>query len=219
MVTLSPHAVITGGNGHLAQVISQTLQHAGFQISAPSHHELDVSDDRAVADYFQNRKIDLLICNAGLTLDAPLARLSLSAWEQTLAVNWAGAHHCANAALPFMQQQQVGHILFISSFSAKHPPLGQVAYATAKAALLGLTRQLAAAHGLANIRVNAILPGFLETRMTESLPETRRAEVLAAHTLGRLNTCEAVAQFIQHLHQYLPHTSGQIFQLDSRLSD
>jgi 3-oxoacyl-[acyl-carrier protein] reductase len=109
-----------------------------------------------------------------------------------------------------------GHIVFISSHSAKHPPVGQAAYASAKAALLGLTADLAALHGASNIRINAVLPGFVETRMTENVTETRRKQVLADHSLGRFNTCREAAAFIRFLHHELPHTSGQVFQLDSR---
>ena len=62
-----------------------------------------------------------------------------------------------------------------------------------------------------------MLPGFLDTAMTRGLAASRRTEVTAAHTLGRLNTPEAAAAFIVHLHHHLPHTSGQVFQLDSRI--
>jgi 3-oxoacyl-[acyl-carrier protein] reductase len=115
-----------------------------------------------------------------------------------------------------MKRRKSGHVIFISSNSALHPPAGQAAYAAAKAALLGLVGDLAGPCGDFNIRVNAVLPGFLATRMTESVSNTRRAEVLAAHALGRFNTCERTAAFIRFLHFELPHTSGQVFQLDSR---
>jgi len=84
--------------------------------------------------------------------------------------------------------------------------------------LLGLTRALAAAHGARGIRVNAILPGFLDTRMTREVTARRREAVLGEHTLGCFNTPAAVAGFIRFLHEHLPHTSGQVFQLDSRLA-
>jgi 3-oxoacyl-[acyl-carrier protein] reductase len=115
-----------------------------------------------------------------------------------------------------MRRLGQGHVVFISSHSAIHPPPGQVAYATAKAALLGLTSGLAIELGPEQIRVNAILPGFLETRMTQGVSSLRREQVLSAHTLGRFNTCEAAAAMIAFLHHALPHTSGQMFQLDSR---
>lgn len=210
------HAVITGGTGSLGSAIATHLKEHGWEVAAPGSCDLDVRDPSMVKRFFDGRSVDLLVCAAGITLDAPLARLAESAWDETLRVNHQGASLCATAALPAMVARGQGHIVFLSSQSALHPPVGQAAYATAKAALLGLSADLAHRHGVSNIRVNAILPGFLETRMTSVVSKTRRQEVLDAHTLGRFNTCEAVAAFIRFLHESLPHTSGQIFQLDSR---
>lgn len=210
------HALITGGTGSLGRVIAGTLAMPGWSVASPSRHELDVRNAAAVSDYFCGKTIDLLICNAGLAIDAPLARLTEKAWDEVWSVNFAGAAACTAAALPAMMARGAGHIIFISSHSALHPPVGQAAYATAKAALLGFVTDLSERYGSSNIRVNAVLPGFLETRMTESVTERRRTEVLADHVLGRFNTCLEAARFIRFLHHELPHTSGQVFQLDSR---
>lgn len=212
------HAVITGGTGSLGRVIAESLKGPEWSVAAPGSRDLDVRDPSAIQQYFQNRTVDLLVCAAGVTRDAPLARLSEEAWDQTWNVNFTGAASCAAAVLSGMKSKGNGHIVFISSFSAIHPPVGQSAYAAAKAALLGLVADLASRHGPFNIRVNAVLPGFLETRMTMSVSASRRAEILAAHTLGRINTCQATANFIRFLHQEMKDTSGQVFQLDSRLN-
>jgi 3-oxoacyl-[acyl-carrier protein] reductase len=210
------HAVITGGTGTLGRALASFLQSPGWSVAALGSRDLDVRNRAAVQEYFGGRKTNLLICAAGVTHDAPLARLSANAWDKTWDVNFKGAAFCADAVLPGMLEQNAGHIVFISSFSALHPPAGQAAYASAKAALLGLVTQLAARHGPSNIRVNAVLPGFLQTKMTASVTDRRRAEILAAHTLGRFNTCHEAARFIRFLHHEMPHTSGQVFQLDSR---
>ncbi len=211
------HAVITGGDGSLATAAATALRDAGWAVHAPGRLALDVTDPDAVARFFAGRSVDLLVCTAGLTRDAPLARTTEEAWDAVWAVNFNGARACAAAVLPGMKERRKGHIVFISSFSAIHPPAGQAAYAAAKAALLGLVSDLAMRHGRDHIRVNAILPGFLETPMTGSLTDARRAAVLEDHVLGRFNTCEQVAGFIRFLHHDLPHTSGQVFQLDSRI--
>lgn len=212
-----PLAVITGGNGTLAQAIAAALKRPDWQVETPSRSSLDVCSRDAVTDYFAHRRVALLVCNAGVTRDTLLARMQPADWEAVWEVNLRGALHCARAAAPGMQALGHGHIVFLSSYSALHPPLGQVAYATAKATLLGLTTDLAAEWGAANIRVNAILPGFLETSMTANVSAQRREEVRSAHALKRFNTCHAAAEMIAFLHHSLPHTSGQIFQLDSRL--
>lgn len=211
------HAVITGGSGSLGRAIATAIQAAPWNIATPDRNELDVRDKTAVYRYFARRPVDLLVAAAGMIRDAPLARLTEAAWDETWEVNFNGAAWCADAVLPHMLAQGRGHIILISSFSALHPPVGQAAYAAAKAALLGLVVDLATRHGRSNIRVNAVLPGFLATRMTEAVSESRRAQIGAAHTLGRFNTCRETANFIRFLHHALPHTSGQVFQLDSRV--
>ena len=212
------HLVITGASGGLGQAIVEVFAAASWEIAAPAHGELDVADPAAIRGYFESRPVDLLVCAAGITRDAPLVRVDESAWDEVLAVNYQGTAACAAAVLPQMIGQGCGHIVFISSRSGIHPPLGQVAYATAKAALVGLTASLAKVNGRHGIRFNAILPGFLETRMTDSVSGKRRAEILNDHALGRFNTPATVARFIRYLHEDLPHTSGQVFQLDSRIS-
>jgi len=189
----------------LGQAVVGAFTSPDWNIAAPSRHELDVLDSIAIKRYLESRPVDLLICAAGVTRDAPLARIQEDAWDEVFAVNYQAAANGAAAVLPRMIRQGRGHIVFISSYSALHPPVGQIAYATAKAALLG-------------IRVNAILPGFLETPMTQSMSEKRKTEISMDHTLGRFNTPDAVAKFIRYLHEDLPHTSGQMFQLDSRIS-
>lgn len=210
--------VITGGGGVLAAAMADAMRACHWNVATPTRLELDVTDAGAVNDYFASRLTDLLICAAGATEDAPLARVSENSWDQIVAVNYQGAANCAAAALPAMVRQNSGHVVFISSYSALHPPKGQAAYSTAKAALIGLTTSLAKKHGLHNIRVNVLLPGFLETRMTAPVTGSRKAQVLANHALGRLNEVAAVAKFVAFLHEHLPETSGQVFQLDSRPS-
>ena len=212
------HLVITGGNGGLAQAIVSAFTSPEWHIAAPGRAELDVTDPASIQRFFETRRVDLLLCTAGVTRDGRLLTTDECRWDEVMAVNYHGASHCAQAALHRMIERRNGHIIFISSYSAIHPPVGQAAYATAKAALLGLTTALAEKVGTHGIRVNAILPGFLETGMTGSVSEKRKSEVLTAHSLGRLNTPSAVAGFVRYLHDFLPHTSGQSFQLDSRPS-
>lgn len=211
------HVVITGGTGSLGRAIAQCFADDGCHVESPGSLQLDVSVATAVTEYFRGRSVDLLICAAGIVRDAPLARLSEPSWDEIWSINYEGSLLCAEAVLGGMAGRGHGHIVFISSFSALHPPPGQIAYASAKASLIGLARDLAVRHGSSNIRINAVLPGFLDTPMTAAVSQQRRAEVLDMHTLGRLNTCENAAKFIRFLHQEMPDTSGQVFQLDSRL--
>lgn len=219
MTDFTREAIITGGSGGVGTALAELLRLDGWNVHAPSHVEMDVTDDAAVRNFTDATHPELLVCAAGITRDDILPKLTESAWQETWEVNFRGALHCARAVLPGMIRRGAGHIVFLSSYSAIHPPAGQAAYAAAKAALIGLTADLASLHGPSNIRLNAILPGFLETKMTAAVTPERRAQVLNDHVLGRLNTCREVAAFIRFLHLELPHTSGQVFQLDSRPQD
>ena len=215
------HVVVTGGGGSLAQAIALefSLREPSWPCALPSRQELDVSHESEIKEYFQHQNCDLLIAAAGEIIDQPLWKLQECDWDRLLTSNLKGAALCAKWAGRQMLRRGGGHILFVSSFSALHPPLGQVAYASAKAGLLGLMKSLAKEWGSANIRVNAILPGFLENRMTENVSPERKQQVLQQHSLQRFNTEQAVAAFVHTLHTQMVHTSGQVFQLDSRVGD
>jgi 3-oxoacyl-[acyl-carrier protein] reductase len=210
--------VITGGEGALGRATAGAFAAAGHPVRAPGHRELDVTDAAAVAAFFQEHPAELVVCNAGITRDTGLSRLEEAAWDEVIAVNLRGAANCAAASIPAMRRAGRGHLVFVSSFSALHPPRGQAAYAAAKAGLIGLAKSLARELGPDRIRVNTILPGFLETPMTAGVSDERRAQILGDHVLGRFSTPQVAAEFLVHLHDHLPHTSGQVFQLDSRIA-
>lgn len=210
---------ITGGEGDLARHIADAFAAVGDFVSAPGRKDLDVTSAESVRRWFDAHPVpDLLVLNAGLAENQLLARCSIDSWERQMDANLHGAFLCAKAASRSMVKARRGHLIFISSQAAHSPAPGQAAYAAAKAALHGFAKSLARELGSANIRANVVLPGFLPTRMTADLPDSRLAEVTADHALGRLNSPEAVASFLVHLHRHLPHTSGQTFQLDSRPS-
>lgn len=211
------HALVTGGQGDLGSRIASLLHEAGISVEAPGREQLDVADPDSVRDYFKTLPpLDLVVANAGLSIDQLIARTRESDWDRQMEANLNGSFRCAKAALKPMLRRRRGHLVFISSHSAIHPPAGQAAYASAKAGLVGLAKSLAREVGPAGIRVNVILPGFLDTRMTARVSASRREAVLRQHALGRLNTVDSVAGFLLHLHQHLLQTSGQVFQLDSR---
>lgn len=209
-------AIITGGTGGLGSAIAGCLSGGAWEVVQLGRKDLDLSDKNALETYFSGEKCDLLVCAAGMIRDQPLSRMEEAAWDEVFHVNFTAAQNCAHAAIPAMIEQGKGHIIFISSYAAVHPAVGQAAYAAAKAALHGLTKELAEMHGSSGIRVNAVLPGFLETPMTSAVSEKRREIVRKLHFLGELNTPETAAEFMRFLHERMPHTSGQIFSLDSR---
>lgn len=214
-----PTAVITGGEGDLAKSIGVELTRAGFDVLAPGRAELDVTDATSVKAFFASLKqIDLLVNNAGVFRDGTLLKMEEEAFDHVVDVNLKGAFLVSQAAVKLMSKQRQGHIVNVGSYSALSGPAGQANYAAAKAGLIGLTQSLAKEYGARNIRVNCVLPGFIETKMTRHLlmNEAWREQLLNAHALGRLNTPEDAARFIAFLHS-MPNVSGQVFQLDSRV--
>ena len=211
-------AVVTGAKGSLGQAITTSLRGAEMEVLAPGKEELDVTSSDCVKVFFESiEDTDLLVCNAGMTIDKTIARMSEQDWSRVLDVNLKGAFLCAREVSRGMAKRRSGHILFISSFSALHPPVGQANYSAAKSALLGMMKSMAQELGRRNVRVNAVIPGFMETKMTASLDDKIKGAIRDRHVLGRYNTPEAVAGFVTYLHQHLPHTSGQVFNLDSRV--
>lgn len=210
-------ALITGGQGDLAQAISRQLASDGWDVVAPGRKDLDVTNRESIRDFLDQKvdRVDLLVNNAGITRDSAFLKLSESDWDQVIETNLKGTFLCSQGVLRLMQKQRSGHIINIGSYSALNPPIGQTNYAAAKAGLLGLTKSLAKEVGKRNVRVNCLLPGFLETKMTAELPNETRQRALSGHALGRFNTCEEAARFVAFLAS-TDHISGQTFQLDSR---
>lgn len=214
---MSERVVITGGQGALGRAFGVEFSTAGYDVAALGRNDLDVTDRSAIKKFFPIQRTDLFIHAAGISRDALLLHQDPAERETVIEANFTAARACARAVIPTMREHRRGHLLFVASFSAQHPPAGQSAYAAAKASLIGYAQGLAAELGTNNIRVNVLLPGFMETPMTAGVSAARRAEVLAQHTLGRFNTPVQVAKFARFLHESLPHTSGQVFNLDSRI--
>jgi 3-oxoacyl-[acyl-carrier protein] reductase len=211
--------LITGGDGSTARVIASLFRQidSSAEIYLPSRREMDMTNASQIVEYIRQHPCDLLICAAGCTDDQLLGKTTEETWDHIIQVNLRGAALCAKEASKSMLKKRCGHVIFISSYSALHPPVGQVAYASAKAGLIGLTKALAKEWGRANIRVNTILPGFMENQMTKNINKKRKESVLSEHALQRFTTGDQVAQMILLLHRSLIHTSGQLFNLDSRI--
>ena len=132
-------------------------------------------------------------------------------------VNLDGAFRCARAVVRPMMRQRDGQILNITSYGGRVGRAGQANYAASKAALFGFTQSLARELGSRNIRVNAVSPGFLRTGLVADLTDDQQAAHAAANTLGRFNDVAEVARFVAFL-AGMRNVSGQLFQLDSRIT-
>lgn len=226
----SERLVITGGQGDLARALraecereSTELVPSCWQVFAPGRDEMDVSSEESVRSYFDGLRkqgvvrLDAVVHNAGELRDAPLAKLAEEDWDTVIQSHLRGAFLVAREAYDLLGGG--GHLVLIGSRSARTGPRGQANYAAAKAALCALGQSLAREWGppeAGGVRVNVVLPGFLETKMTRGLSDKVREAVRSECTLGEFTTVENAARFMRFLLGQ-PGVSGQVFALDSRI--
>lgn len=144
-------------------------------------------------------KIDALINNAGITRDTLVMRMSEEDWDAVLSTNLKGAFLCAKAAIRPMLRARGGRIVNMTSVVGLVGNAGQVNYAAAKAGMIGMTKSLAKEVGSRGITVNAVAPGFIDTRLTEVLPQELKDQLLKNTPLGRFGTPEDVAGAVAFL--------------------
>jgi 3-oxoacyl-[acyl-carrier protein] reductase len=144
-------------------------------------------------------RLDILVANAGISLDALLLRLREEDLDRTLAVNLKGAIGCSKAAIKPMMKAKSGRIIFVSSVVGESGNAGQTAYAASKAALVGVAKSLAREYASRNITVNSVTPGYVATDMTEALSAEQRQAMLAGVPLARAATAEEVAAAVVYL--------------------
>lgn len=138
-------------------------------------------------------EIDVLVSNAGITRDGLFARMGLEDWRQVIDVNLTGGYAVAKALVRGMMRRRFGRIIFVSSVIGLMGNAGQANYAASKAGLHGLAKSLARELGGRGITVNAVAPGFIETPMTDDLPEKAKKELSGQIALRRFGHPDDVA--------------------------
>jgi acetoacetyl-CoA reductase/3-oxoacyl-[acyl-carrier protein] reductase len=231
-------ALVTGGTRGIGAAISRSLAEAGATVAAgynsntekaeafltelvelgvdASAHQGDVASAencrRTVADVLERHgRLDVLVNNAGITIDRTAAKMNDDDWANVLAVNLSGAFFTAQAALAHMVERGSGRIVNISSIIGEQGNIGQTNYAASKSGLFGLTKSLAREaafqlqrdgklepYGL-NVTVNCVAPGFIATEMVDAVPEKVLERIVAQIPLGRLGRAEEVARVVRFL--------------------
>lgn len=218
-------AVVTGASQGIGRDTAIALSSAGAKVAVAARHEeklaalvneittaggeafavkMDVAEAEQVKAGFKQilekfGRLDILVNNAAITRDGLAVRMKMDDWEAVLRTNLTGAHLCIQQALPTMMKARSGRIINISSIVAEMGNAGQANYVAAKAGLIGLTKAIAIEISSRNITVNAVAPGFIETPMTDVLPDAVKEELKKKIPLGRMGSPRDVAAAIVFL--------------------
>jgi 3-oxoacyl-[acyl-carrier protein] reductase len=218
-------AVVTGASQGIGRETALALAEAGARVVVAARNEeklatlvneiaatggaafavkIDVAEGEQVKAGFKQviekfGRLDILVNNAAVTRDGLAMRMKKEDWDAVLQTNLTGAHLCIQQALPTMMKARSGRIINISSVVAQSGNAGQANYVAAKAGLIGLTKAIAIEIASRNITVNAVAPGFIETPMTDVLPDKVKEELKVRIPLGRMGSARDVAAAIVFL--------------------
>jgi len=233
-------AVVTGSGRGIGKAIALRLSEAGAIVvindvsdaAAATAEEIktagrqslfvktDVSSSSEVNQMMEKivsfyGKIDILVNNAGITRDQITLRMTDEEWDAVININLRSAFYCTRAVLKYMMKQRWGRIINISSISGIMGNPGQINYCAAKAGLIGITRTVAKEMASRQITVNAIAPGFIETDMTQKIPDKIKEECMRRIPQGGFGTprdvAEAVTFFASNEAKYI---TGQVLCVD-----
>jgi len=164
--------------------------------------QADVSDpndaqrliDQAVEQY---GRIDILVNNAGINVDKPMKKLEVEDWDKVIQLDLNGCFYTVHAALPHMMGQELGSIVNMSSYIGEAGNVAQANYSAAKAGLLGFTKTAALELAKSNITVNAVCPGFIETDMTNAIPDDVKEKITKTIPMGRFGQPQDIANAVR----------------------
>lgn len=163
--------------------------------------------------------IDVLVNNAGITKDGLMLRMSEAQWDAVINVNLKSAFNFIHALVPIMMRQRGGSIINMASVVGVHGNAGQSNYAASKAGLIALAKSVAQEMGSRGIRANAIAPGFIDTAMTQALPEEVRKEWAQRIPLRRGGTVDDIANVAIFLASDMSaYITGQVIQVDGGMN-
>ena len=212
-------AIITGASQGIGRTMATVMSESGANVICVARSEdkikelsseienkggraIPIACDVGDGDAFSNTiksvvdqfgKLDILINNAGITRDALLMRMNESQWDEVIQTNLKGAFFGMKAAIRPMMKNKFGRIINITSIVGLTGNPGQANYAASKAGLIGMTQSIAKEVGSRGITVNCIAPGWIDTEMTEELPENSKRDLLDRIPIGKIGKPENIA--------------------------
>jgi 3-oxoacyl-[acyl-carrier protein] reductase len=210
-------ALVTGGSRGIGRAIALELSRAGAKVAVGYNSgaeeaegvakeaggralQADVSDPEEAKRLVEEAgELDILVNNAGLTRDGLLARMPDADWRDVVETNLSSVFYTCRAAVRGMMKRRAGSIVNVSSIVGVHGNWGQTNYAASKAGIIGFTKALARELGSRNVRANVVVPGYVNTRLTNVLPEDAQQAMLSNTPLGRLGDPEDVAGAVRFL--------------------
>ncbi|MCX8082181.1 MAG: 3-oxoacyl-[acyl-carrier-protein] reductase [bacterium] len=190
----------------------KSIQFLSSKIDITKKDDVQNSADKIIERW---GKIDILINNAGITKDNLILRMTEEEWDSVIEINLKGAFICSKIIGKFMFSQKTGSIVNVASIIGQIGNIGQANYSASKGALISFTKTCAKEFARFGVRVNAVAPGYIITKMTEQLPEKIKTKMLEMIPLGRFGTPEEVADLILFLSSNKAnYITGQVFRID-----
>ncbi|HVN60635.1 MAG TPA: 3-oxoacyl-[acyl-carrier-protein] reductase [Gaiellaceae bacterium] len=229
-------ALVTGGSRGIGRAIAVELARGGAAVVVGYRSggdeaeavaaeiggravQADVSSPEDAARLVEEAgDVDILVNNAGLTRDGLLARMSDDDWRTVIDTNLSSVFYTCRAVTRPMMKKRAGSIVNVSSIVGVHGNWGQTNYAASKAGIIGFTKSLARELGSRNVRANVVAPGYIQTALTEVLPEEAREAMLTNTPLGRLGEPADVAGAVRFLcSDEAAFVTGEVLLVDGGL--
>ncbi|MFC9918715.1 beta-ketoacyl-ACP reductase [Agromyces binzhouensis] len=210
-MTTSRTVLVTGGNRGIGYAIAEEFVAQGHRVAVTARSgegpagtltvRADVTDAESIDRAFGEIEaelgaVDVVVANAGITRDTLLMRMSEEEFTSVVDTNLTGAFRVVKRASKGMLKARFGRIVLISSVVGLYGGAGQVNYSSSKAALVGMARSITRELGARGITANVVAPGFIETDMTDALPEAQQAEYRKSIPAGRFATPSEVAKVV-----------------------
>lgn len=237
-------ALVTGSARGIGRAIAIQLAKSGFNIVVNNHEiekegiettneikkitsaiyvKCDITDPIQVDAMIEKTlnefgRIDVLVNNAGITIDKRFENMSLEDWNRVISTNLTGAFNCTKAVIMHMLERGGGTIINISSVIGEMGNVGQANYAASKGGLIAFTKTIAREYARYGINVNAVAPGFIKTKMTESIPIGNMKAILEQIPMGRLGTVDEIAKVVDFLaSDDSKYITGQVINVNGGL--